>query len=137
MGDRQVIGRHLELRFMKHAPDTVLVHVKASPEVIRRRMKESPHKHPLVQEKDVEHVLERFEEEDFQLAAHRVRPGHEHGYSGGIDSGVRREHPASPHPGRPARDVDPPAILIADTPTNDGLIPHPLSTQTGQVKMDG
>ena len=65
MGDRQVIGRHLELRFMKHAPDTVLVHVKASPEVIRRRMKESPHKHPLVQEKDVEHVLERFEEEDF------------------------------------------------------------------------
>ena len=65
MGDRQVIGRHLELRFMKHAPDTVLVHVKASPEVIRRRMKTSPHKYPLVQEKDVEHVLERFQEEVF------------------------------------------------------------------------
>ena len=47
---------------MKHAPEMVLVHVKAAPEVIRSRMKECPHKYPLVQEQDVELVLERFED---------------------------------------------------------------------------
>ena len=64
-GDRTVIGKHIELNFMKFAPDTVMLHVKASPDVIRRRMNESPHKYPVVQEKDVEHVLHRFDEEVF------------------------------------------------------------------------
>ena len=48
---------------MEVAPDTVLVLVKASPEVIARRMRENPHREGLLQEKDIEHVLEAFEEE--------------------------------------------------------------------------
>jgi hypothetical protein len=61
--DRRAMARSLEARIMEIAPDTVLVLVKASPEVIARRMKENPHPHGLVQEKDIEHVLGRFEEE--------------------------------------------------------------------------
>ena len=63
IGDRGVISRHIEHRIMKYAPETVLVLVKASPDVIARRMKEDPHRHPLVREEDIEHVLQRFEEE--------------------------------------------------------------------------
>ena len=38
----------------------MLVHVTASPEVIRRRMREQPHKRPVVPDTDVELVLDRF-----------------------------------------------------------------------------
>ena len=48
---------------MEVAPDAVLVLVKASPEVIASRMRESPHREGLLQEKDIEHVLDAFEEE--------------------------------------------------------------------------
>ena len=72
-GDRTVIGKHIELNFMKFAPDTVMVHVKASPDVIRRRMNEAPHKYPVVQEKDVEHVLHRFDEEVFNSLLTRIQ----------------------------------------------------------------
>ena len=48
---------------MDRAPNTVLVLVKASPEVIASRMKENPHRFPIVQEKDIEYVLGRFEDE--------------------------------------------------------------------------
>ena len=65
MGDRDVIFRHIDHRLAKFAPELVLVLVKASPDVIRRRMKESPHPHPLVRPEDVEHVLQRFDEEYF------------------------------------------------------------------------
>ena len=51
-GDR---GAHRRL-----APETVLVHVKAGPDVIRRRMREHPHTRPVVPEADVELVLDRF-----------------------------------------------------------------------------
>jgi len=63
IGDRDVIGRHIEHSIEKWAPETVLVHVKASPEVIARRMREDPHPYPVVLEKDIEHVLNRFEQE--------------------------------------------------------------------------
>jgi len=62
-GDRSAYGRHLEHRLLKAAPETVLVHVKASPEVIAQRMKANPHHNGVLQEQDIEHVLERFEEE--------------------------------------------------------------------------
>ena len=56
-------SRHTEKVIFELGPDTVLILVKASPQVIRTRMKESPHDHPLIQEGDVEHVLGRFEGE--------------------------------------------------------------------------
>ena len=46
---------------MKLAPETVLILVKASPEAIRKRMLDKPHKYPVVQEKDIETVLQAFE----------------------------------------------------------------------------
>ena len=61
--ERTMLARAMEREIMEVAPDTVLVLMKASPDVIARRMKESPHSPGLVQEKDIEHVLERFEEE--------------------------------------------------------------------------
>ena len=41
----------------------VLALVKASPDVIRRRMAENPHPHQVVPNKDIEMVSARFEEE--------------------------------------------------------------------------
>ena len=59
--DRSVVIRHVEAAMLKNAPETVLVLVKATADVIRRRMRESPHHRGVLQEKDVELVLERFE----------------------------------------------------------------------------
>ena len=60
---RGSMARRIEAKIMEMAPDTALVLVKASPEVIARRMKEEPRHNRLVQEKDIELVLQRFEEE--------------------------------------------------------------------------
>ena len=57
------MARRFESEMLARAPGTVLVLLKAGPEVIRRRMKEAPHTHQIVREEDVEHVLARFEEE--------------------------------------------------------------------------
>ena len=62
ISDRNIISKKLEHRIMKYAPETVLVLVKASPEIIVGRMKQSPHKYPLVPEKDIPHILQKFEE---------------------------------------------------------------------------
>ena len=62
-GDRGVVLRDVERRIMTFVPDTVLVLVKASPEVIASRMKENPHRHGVIPEKDIERVLRRFEKE--------------------------------------------------------------------------
>ena len=48
---------------MRMAPDTVHVLLTCSPQVIRKRMKKTPHINGLVKDKDVEFVLKRFEEE--------------------------------------------------------------------------
>ena len=37
--------------------------LRSRPEVIAQRMREQPHERPVVQEKDVEQVLQRYEEE--------------------------------------------------------------------------
>lgn len=73
IGDRAVIAKHIEHSIMQWAPDTVLVHVDASPRVIAARMKADPHPYPVVQKKDIEYVLQRFEEEAFaSLLGHRI-----------------------------------------------------------------
>ena len=43
--------------------DTLLVLLTASPEVIERRMSQSPHDYPVVQRGDIQTVLDRFERE--------------------------------------------------------------------------
>jgi hypothetical protein len=61
--DRKQYARHVEETMIERAPDTVLALCKASPDVIRRRMNENPHPNAVVQEKDVDMVVARFEEE--------------------------------------------------------------------------
>lgn len=61
--DRKDYARYVEKSMLRKAPDTVMVLVKATPEVIRRRMKENPHHNGVVKDKDIELVLQRFEEE--------------------------------------------------------------------------
>ena len=61
--DRQWYARHIEQTVLRHAPDTILVLVKASPDIIRKRMKAAPHRHSLLQDKDIETVLAKFDEQ--------------------------------------------------------------------------
>ena len=53
---------HEERELMREAPHSILLLLKASPEVIRQRMKDDPHDYQVVRDGDVETVLERFEE---------------------------------------------------------------------------
>jgi hypothetical protein len=62
-GDRRLEAQNVERRILQFLPNTVLVLLKASPRVIRARMKEAPHHNPLMRDKDVERVQRRFEEE--------------------------------------------------------------------------
>ena len=61
--DFSAAARAMEQRILEQAPDTVLILLKASPEVIAKRMWETPHQHTVLQEQDIEHVLQRFEEQ--------------------------------------------------------------------------
>ena len=51
--------------------DTILLLLKAAPEVIRRRMAETPHQYPIVPAEDVEAVSRDFEEEYRRSELHR------------------------------------------------------------------
>ena len=68
-GQRTQMARDMEEKILERAPNTVLTLLKAAPEVIRQRMRENPTTEEgeptrgVVQEKDVEYVLQRFEEE--------------------------------------------------------------------------
>ena len=76
-GQRSEMARHMEGVILERAPNVVLVLLHASPEVIRQRMAApkdtrtaprdsepfGPPTARVVQDGDVEHVLERFEEE--------------------------------------------------------------------------
>jgi hypothetical protein len=62
-GPRTRYARFIEAQLLKLAPDVTLVSVKASPEVVARRVRESPHADGVLREADIEHVLRRFEEE--------------------------------------------------------------------------
>ena len=61
--DRRVVNAYLEADLLERGPDTVLVHLKASPVVIARRMRENPHRNSVLQERDIEGLLERFDDE--------------------------------------------------------------------------
>jgi hypothetical protein len=61
--DRKTMARYYDQHVMELAPDSVLVHMKASPDVIRQRMAENAHPHCPLKAEDVEGVLERFAEE--------------------------------------------------------------------------
>ena len=68
-GDRRKLARTLDKSVLKVVPDTVLVLMRAAPEVIRKRFREKdsmwPNRHGATpfREEDTELVLERFEEE--------------------------------------------------------------------------
>ena len=60
--DRRILSDDIESKIMKYQPDTVLVLLKANPDVIKERMKSNAHKHQVIKDEDVELLLERFEE---------------------------------------------------------------------------
>lgn len=60
-GDRAVHSKNLEEMVFRFAPHTVLVLVKAEPEVIARRMTENPHPYGVVKAEDIAPVLHLFE----------------------------------------------------------------------------
>jgi hypothetical protein len=62
-GDREQAARTTEASLLEIARDTVLILLKASPEVIRARMKADPHVNALVTDGDVEKVLAAFEDQ--------------------------------------------------------------------------
>ncbi len=62
-GDRRVEGQNVEQALMKYMPETVLVLMRASADVVRSRMRSAPHVDGVVRDEDIECVLERFEEE--------------------------------------------------------------------------
>jgi hypothetical protein len=60
--DRKVVSMQVERAIMRFATDVVLVHIKASADVIARRMREKPHDPGLVKQRDIAKVLGLFEE---------------------------------------------------------------------------
>ena len=69
-GERTVFARHVEERLLGLAPDIIEVLVTASAEVIRQRLTDAPHRNQIIRDADVEHVLQRFDDEH---KASRVR----------------------------------------------------------------
>ncbi len=61
--ERTQYARHVEERLLALSPWLVLVLVKASRDVIARRMKESPHKNSYLREQDIDLVLGLYEQE--------------------------------------------------------------------------
>jgi hypothetical protein len=71
--DRTRRARHWDAEMLGMAPDTVLVLVRASADAIIERMRATPRPRTLLKESDVDHVLDRFEEEyDSSLMQRRV-----------------------------------------------------------------
>ena len=62
-GERRKTMRSFEEQILEIAPDTVLILIKARPEVIKERMHKQAHENGCLKEKDIEYVLERFDEE--------------------------------------------------------------------------
>jgi len=60
--DRAKMVRALDHEVMQVAPDTTLILMKASPEVIRQRMAALSERKTVLQEKVIEFVLERFDD---------------------------------------------------------------------------
>ena len=60
---RSTLARSVERELLEKAPDTILVLLKASPEVIRRRMRDNPRRHSIMKDEDVERSIELFDEQ--------------------------------------------------------------------------
>ena len=60
-GDRASLARHVESDIMQRSPDTVLILLKASPDVIRQRMKTNPHARTVLRDEDIEAVVDEFQ----------------------------------------------------------------------------
>ena len=69
--DRRQRAREWDGELLRLAPDTVLVLVRASADVIRRRMRASPRARGILKGDDVEMVLDRFAEEYRDSLLHR------------------------------------------------------------------
>ena len=57
----RLLSRHFEKDILEAGPDTVLVLVKASPDVIRKRIKECPQEYQIIKDEDIETLLSEFE----------------------------------------------------------------------------
>ena len=62
-GDRRVEAQNVEQSFLKYVPETVLVLMRASADVVHSRMMSAPHPDGVVRDEDIERVLQRFDEE--------------------------------------------------------------------------
>lgn len=60
--DRKVVGQQVESSILRFAPDVILVHVRASEDVIKRRMEDNPHPNSPVKAGDIPELLKRYEE---------------------------------------------------------------------------
>ena len=58
----RLMSIHTEAKIMEHGSDTILILVKASPEVVRNRMRDNPHPHGMLKDEDIEDVLAQFED---------------------------------------------------------------------------
>ena len=58
----RLMSIHTEAKIMESGPDTILVLVKASPQVVRQRMRDNPHPHGMMKDEDVEDILAQFED---------------------------------------------------------------------------
>ena len=59
----EAIARYTDTHIMSAVPDILMILVKASPDVIARRLEENPHRHGMLRKDDIAYVLGRFEEE--------------------------------------------------------------------------
>ena len=62
-GSRSFFATLIDSHIIDKAPYTVLVLLKASPVAIAERLRRNPHPRGVLQEKDIPHVLDRFDEE--------------------------------------------------------------------------
>ncbi len=62
-GDRRVEAKNVEQGLVKYAPETVLVLMKASADVVRRRLRRASHPDGVVRHDDIEDLLHRFDKE--------------------------------------------------------------------------
>ena len=71
--DRKVVGQQVESSILRFAPDVILVHIKASADVIARRMRDNPHAHSPLKEEDIPAILDMYEQaRERSLFRHKI-----------------------------------------------------------------
>ena len=69
-GDRRAEAQRVEQNLLKYTPEVVLVLLRASADAVRARMEAEPRTEGILRPGDVEHVLQRFDEEFVRSAIH-------------------------------------------------------------------